>query len=89
MMTWLGVVRDEVKTDLPFPELLRLALLANKVPPSGIRNVPCRAWPAAPAGRRWSASCPGPTPCSAASAPASWAEDGRAGDVRAAATMTA
>jgi LCP family protein required for cell wall assembly len=40
MMTWLGVVRDEVKTDLPFPELLRLALLANKVPPGGIRNVP-------------------------------------------------
>ena len=39
MMTWLSVVRDEVKTDLPFPELLRLALLANEVPPSGIRNV--------------------------------------------------
>ena len=31
-MTWLGVMRDEVKTDLPFPELLRLALLATKVP---------------------------------------------------------
>ena len=40
VMTWLGVVRDEVKTDLPFPELLRLALLANKVPPGGIKNVP-------------------------------------------------
>jgi LCP family protein required for cell wall assembly len=40
MMTWLGVVRDEVKTDLPFPELLRLALLANKVPSGGIRNMP-------------------------------------------------
>jgi LCP family protein required for cell wall assembly len=40
VLTWLGVVRDEVKTDLPFPELLRLALLANKVPPGGIKNVP-------------------------------------------------
>jgi LCP family protein required for cell wall assembly len=40
VMTWLGVLRDEVKTDLPFPELLRLALLATKVPPSGIRNIP-------------------------------------------------
>jgi polyisoprenyl-teichoic acid--peptidoglycan teichoic acid transferase len=39
VMTWLGVVRDEVKTDLPFPELLRLALLANKLPPGGIKNV--------------------------------------------------
>jgi LCP family protein required for cell wall assembly len=40
VMTWLGVLRDEVKTDLPFPELLRLALLANTVPPANIRNVP-------------------------------------------------
>ena len=40
VMTWLGVLRDEVKTDLPFPELLRLALVANEVPPSSIRNVP-------------------------------------------------
>ena len=29
VMTWLGVMRDEVRTDLPFPELLRLALLAT------------------------------------------------------------
>jgi LCP family protein required for cell wall assembly len=40
VMTWLGVLRDEVKTDLPFPELLRLALIATKVPPSGIKIVP-------------------------------------------------
>jgi polyisoprenyl-teichoic acid--peptidoglycan teichoic acid transferase len=40
VMTWLGVLRDEVKTDLPFPELLRLALLATRVPPGAIRNVP-------------------------------------------------
>jgi polyisoprenyl-teichoic acid--peptidoglycan teichoic acid transferase len=40
VMTWLGVMRDEVRSDLPFPELLRLALLATKVPASGIRNIP-------------------------------------------------
>jgi LCP family protein required for cell wall assembly len=40
VMTWLAVMRDEVKTDLPFPELLRLALLATKVPPSRIQNIP-------------------------------------------------
>jgi hypothetical protein len=33
-------MRDEVKTDLPFPELLRLALLATDVPASGIKNIP-------------------------------------------------
>jgi LCP family protein required for cell wall assembly len=40
VLTWLGIIRDEVKTDLPFPELLRLALLATDVPASGIKNVP-------------------------------------------------
>jgi LCP family protein required for cell wall assembly len=40
VLTWLGIIRDEVKTDLPFPELLRLALLATDVPVSGIKNVP-------------------------------------------------
>jgi polyisoprenyl-teichoic acid--peptidoglycan teichoic acid transferase len=40
VMTWLAVMRDEVRSDLPFPELLRLALLATKVPASGIKNVP-------------------------------------------------
>ena len=40
VMTWLAVMRDEVKTDLPFPELLRLALLATRVPPSRIQNIP-------------------------------------------------
>jgi polyisoprenyl-teichoic acid--peptidoglycan teichoic acid transferase len=39
VMAWLAVMRDEVRTDLPFPELLRLALLAIKVPASGVRNV--------------------------------------------------
>jgi polyisoprenyl-teichoic acid--peptidoglycan teichoic acid transferase len=40
VMAWLAVMRDEVRTDLPFPELLRLALLATTVPPSHIRNIP-------------------------------------------------
>ena len=40
VMAWLAVMRDEVKTDLPFPELLRLALLATAVPPSHIKNIP-------------------------------------------------
>ena len=39
-MGWLAVMRDEVKTDLPFPQLLRLALLATTVPPGDIRNIP-------------------------------------------------
>jgi len=38
VMAWLAIMRDEVKSDLPFPELLRLALLATKVPPSRIRS---------------------------------------------------
>ncbi|HEU4898632.1 MAG TPA: LCP family protein [Actinomycetota bacterium] len=40
VMTWLGIIREEVKTDLPFPELLRLALLATDVPASRIKNIP-------------------------------------------------
>ena len=40
VMTWLAVIRDEVRSDLPFPELVRLALLATRVPASGIKNVP-------------------------------------------------
>jgi LCP family protein required for cell wall assembly len=40
VMAWLAVLRDEVRTDLPFPELLRLALLATQVPPSHISNIP-------------------------------------------------
>ena len=40
VMAWLAALRDEVKTDVPFPELLRLALLAVKVPPSSLRNLP-------------------------------------------------
>jgi len=40
VMAWLAILRDEVKTDLPFPELLRLALLATRVPPGDIRNIP-------------------------------------------------
>lgn len=39
VMTWLGVIRDEVKTDLPFPELLRLALLATDVPARNVKNI--------------------------------------------------
>jgi polyisoprenyl-teichoic acid--peptidoglycan teichoic acid transferase len=40
VMTWLAVLGDEVKTDLPFPELLRLALLATEVPAANLRNIP-------------------------------------------------
>jgi polyisoprenyl-teichoic acid--peptidoglycan teichoic acid transferase len=40
VMAWLGAMRDEVRTDLPFPELFRLTLLATRVPASGIRIVP-------------------------------------------------
>jgi LCP family protein required for cell wall assembly len=40
VMTWLAVMGEEVKTDLPFPELLRLALLATSVPAGNLENVP-------------------------------------------------
>jgi LCP family protein required for cell wall assembly len=40
LLAWLAATREEVRTDLPFPELLRLALLATTVPPSAIRNLP-------------------------------------------------
>jgi len=40
VMTWLGVLRYEVRPDVPSPERRRLALLAAKVPPSSIKNVP-------------------------------------------------
>jgi polyisoprenyl-teichoic acid--peptidoglycan teichoic acid transferase len=40
LIVWLAATQDEVRTDLPFPELLRLALVATKVPPSHIRNIP-------------------------------------------------
>jgi polyisoprenyl-teichoic acid--peptidoglycan teichoic acid transferase len=38
VMAWLAIMRDEVKSDLPFPELLRLALLAARLPPSKVGN---------------------------------------------------
>jgi LCP family protein required for cell wall assembly len=38
VMAWLAIMRDEVKSDLPFPELLRLALLATRLPPSKVGN---------------------------------------------------
>jgi polyisoprenyl-teichoic acid--peptidoglycan teichoic acid transferase len=38
VMTWLAVMAQEVKTDLPFPELLRLALVATSIPPGNIDN---------------------------------------------------
>jgi LCP family protein required for cell wall assembly len=40
VMTWLAAMRDEVRTDLHFPELLRLALVATRVPAANLRNVP-------------------------------------------------
>ena len=38
VIAWLAIMRDEVKSDLPFPELLRLALLATELPPSRISS---------------------------------------------------
>jgi polyisoprenyl-teichoic acid--peptidoglycan teichoic acid transferase len=38
VMAWLAIMRDEVRSDLPFPELLRLALLATRLPPSEVGN---------------------------------------------------
>ena len=38
VMAWLAVMGQEVKTDLPFTELLRLALVATSVPPSRLHN---------------------------------------------------
>jgi LCP family protein required for cell wall assembly len=38
VMAWLAIMRDEVKSDLPFPELLRLALLATRLPASKVGN---------------------------------------------------
>jgi LCP family protein required for cell wall assembly len=39
VMKWLAILNDEVQTNLPITELLRLALVATQVPPSRIRNV--------------------------------------------------
>jgi len=39
VMKWLSVLHDEVIVDLPFPEMLRLALYAATVPPSRINNL--------------------------------------------------
>jgi len=39
VMKWLAIMNDEVKTDLPVGELLRLALLARTFPPSRLNNV--------------------------------------------------
>jgi len=38
-MKWLAIMNDEVKTDLPFPEQLRLALFARAVSPARLNNV--------------------------------------------------
>ena len=39
VVKWLAVLNDEVKTDIPFTELMRLALVATQVPPGRINNV--------------------------------------------------
>jgi LCP family protein required for cell wall assembly len=39
VMKWLAILNDEVQTNLPITELLRLALVATQVPPSRINNV--------------------------------------------------
>jgi polyisoprenyl-teichoic acid--peptidoglycan teichoic acid transferase len=38
VMAWLAIMRDEVRSDLPFPELLRLALLATELPSSRLSS---------------------------------------------------
>jgi polyisoprenyl-teichoic acid--peptidoglycan teichoic acid transferase len=39
LLTWLAVMGQEVTSDLPFPELFRLALVATRTPPGRIRSV--------------------------------------------------
>ena len=39
VMKWLAIMSDEVKTNLPVGELLRLALMARGFPPSRLNNV--------------------------------------------------
>jgi LCP family protein required for cell wall assembly len=39
VMKWLAIMDDEVKSNLPVGELLRLALLARSIPPSRLSNV--------------------------------------------------
>jgi LCP family protein required for cell wall assembly len=39
VMKWLAVLNDEVRTDVPLTDLVRLALLATQVPPGRINNV--------------------------------------------------
>jgi polyisoprenyl-teichoic acid--peptidoglycan teichoic acid transferase len=39
VMKWLAIMDDEVKSNLPVGELLRLALLARSIPPSRLNNV--------------------------------------------------
>jgi hypothetical protein len=38
VMKWLAIMSDEVKTNLPVGELLRLALMARGFPPSRLNN---------------------------------------------------
>jgi polyisoprenyl-teichoic acid--peptidoglycan teichoic acid transferase len=39
VMKWLAALNDEVQTDIPVAELVRLALFATQVPPGQINNV--------------------------------------------------
>lgn len=39
LMRWLNVARREVKTDLPFREMMRLALFSRQVKPGNLKNV--------------------------------------------------
>jgi polyisoprenyl-teichoic acid--peptidoglycan teichoic acid transferase len=39
VMRWLAILNQEVQTDIPFTELVRLALFATEVPPGQINNV--------------------------------------------------
>jgi LCP family protein required for cell wall assembly len=39
LMKWLAILDDEVSTNIPFTELMRLALVATQVPPGRIHNV--------------------------------------------------
>ena len=39
VLDWLAIMRDEVKFDIPFPEVLRLALYARTISPSQLHNL--------------------------------------------------
>ena len=64
VMTWLGVMRDEVKTDSLFPEPCAWPCSPPRCRPAASGTSRSPAPPAAPAAPRWSISSRGCTRCS-------------------------